>query len=505
MGYDAAVVAGRYGYADPAHRPARLPRRRRLRRRPRAASSSSASATATWSRPASGGTTRSAPRSTGGRRRSGCPAPSRSASCTCTPTTRARGWAGGCCTPWWPTCRTRRPCCPPRTPTPRRSGSTTPTASSTWPAATTSRATPGPSPSSAPACRCTPRAGPGDQLSVAASPGRPTASTSSSSARATTGWSRPATWPAPGCRCEVVESDDVLGGAVSTVERWPGVRVDRGSSAHVIIRHSGIVEELDLAAHGLRYIDCDPWGFAPAPRPGRPRPRRPAAGLLRRPGRHLRLDRRRLRPRRRRRPTGGSSRCGGRAAGAVVASFGRPAHARPAWSAPSGRSARRRRPPRTPGRRAGGGLPRLRRRAAGPLVRQRAAQGGAGLVRRAVRAADVRARHRRDGRLGRRCCTTSRPVTPSAAPAGSPTRCAGGWSPTAAGSSLGDGAARLLVEDGRVTGVRDGLGTTDRAPTPWSPPATSRATRALAGDAAPPHWPTPTRRSATASASSSGR
>ena len=64
----------------------------------------------------------------------------------------------------------------------------------------------------------------------------------------------------------------MLGGAVSTVERWPGVRVDRGSSAHVIIRHSGIVEELDLAAHGLRYLDCDPWGFAPAPRPGDPGP-----------------------------------------------------------------------------------------------------------------------------------------------------------------------------------------------------------------------------------------
>ena len=73
-----------------------------------------------------------------------------------------------------------------------------------------------------------------------------------------------------GLSVEVVESDDVLGGAVSTVERWPGVRVDRGSSAHVIIRHSGIVEELDLAAHGLRYIDCDPWGFAPAPSPGDP-------------------------------------------------------------------------------------------------------------------------------------------------------------------------------------------------------------------------------------------
>jgi phytoene dehydrogenase-like protein len=71
-----------------------------------------------------------------------------------------------------------------------------------------------------------------------------------------------------GLSVEVVESDDVLGGAVSTVERWPGVFVDRGSSAHVIIRQSGIVEELDLAAHGLRYLDCDPWGFAPAPSPG---------------------------------------------------------------------------------------------------------------------------------------------------------------------------------------------------------------------------------------------
>ena len=71
---------------------------------------------------------------------------------------------------------------------------------------------------------------------------------------------------------EVLERDEVLGGAVSTVERWPGVRVDRGSSAHVIVRQSGIVEELDLAAHGLRYVDCDPWGFAPAPSPGDPGP-----------------------------------------------------------------------------------------------------------------------------------------------------------------------------------------------------------------------------------------
>ncbi|WP_327114498.1 NAD(P)/FAD-dependent oxidoreductase [Nocardia sp. NBC_01730] len=63
---------------------------------------------------------------------------------------------------------------------------------------------------------------------------------------------------------EVLERDEVLGGAVSTVERFPGHQVDRGSSAHIMIRHTGIIEELELARFGLRYIDCDPWGFTPA-------------------------------------------------------------------------------------------------------------------------------------------------------------------------------------------------------------------------------------------------
>ncbi|WP_225728637.1 MULTISPECIES: NAD(P)/FAD-dependent oxidoreductase [unclassified Nocardia] len=66
-----------------------------------------------------------------------------------------------------------------------------------------------------------------------------------------------------GERVEVLERDTVLGGAVSTVERFPGHLVDRGSSAHLMIRHTGIIEELELANFGLRYIDCDPWGFAP--------------------------------------------------------------------------------------------------------------------------------------------------------------------------------------------------------------------------------------------------
>lgn len=74
-----------------------------------------------------------------------------------------------------------------------------------------------------------------------------------------------------GRRILVLERDSVVGGAVSTVERFPGYAVDRGSSAHLMIRHTGIIEDLDLAAHGLHYVDCDPWAFAPAP-PGDDRP-----------------------------------------------------------------------------------------------------------------------------------------------------------------------------------------------------------------------------------------
>ena len=66
-----------------------------------------------------------------------------------------------------------------------------------------------------------------------------------------------------GLDVEVVERDTVLGGAVSTVERWPGYAVDRGSSAHIMVRHTGILEDLALHECGLRYVDLDPWGFAP--------------------------------------------------------------------------------------------------------------------------------------------------------------------------------------------------------------------------------------------------
>jgi phytoene dehydrogenase-like protein len=66
-----------------------------------------------------------------------------------------------------------------------------------------------------------------------------------------------------GLDVEVVERRDVVGGAVSTVERFPGYHMDAGSSAHIMVRHTGIVEDLDLSAVGLEYQDLDPWGFAP--------------------------------------------------------------------------------------------------------------------------------------------------------------------------------------------------------------------------------------------------
>ncbi|HVW80908.1 MAG TPA: NAD(P)/FAD-dependent oxidoreductase [Mycobacteriales bacterium] len=64
---------------------------------------------------------------------------------------------------------------------------------------------------------------------------------------------------------EVVERDTVIGGAVSTVERWPGVRVDRGSSIHVMVRHTGIAEDLALDEAGLVYDDVEPWAVLPHP------------------------------------------------------------------------------------------------------------------------------------------------------------------------------------------------------------------------------------------------
>jgi phytoene dehydrogenase-like protein len=68
-----------------------------------------------------------------------------------------------------------------------------------------------------------------------------------------------------GYRVGVFERRPVVGGAVVTEEIVPGYQFDLGGSAHILIRLTPIVEELDLERFGLDYIDLDPLFFAPFP------------------------------------------------------------------------------------------------------------------------------------------------------------------------------------------------------------------------------------------------
>ena len=68
-----------------------------------------------------------------------------------------------------------------------------------------------------------------------------------------------------GRRVLVLERRPVVGGAVCTEEIVPGYRFDVGSSAHIMFRSTPIMQELDLASHGLEYIEMDPWAFYPLP------------------------------------------------------------------------------------------------------------------------------------------------------------------------------------------------------------------------------------------------
>lgn len=68
-----------------------------------------------------------------------------------------------------------------------------------------------------------------------------------------------------GYRVAVFERRDIVGGAVSTKEKIPGYQIDLGGSAHILIRQTPIVEELELEQFGLTYIDLDPMFVAPFP------------------------------------------------------------------------------------------------------------------------------------------------------------------------------------------------------------------------------------------------
>lgn len=67
-----------------------------------------------------------------------------------------------------------------------------------------------------------------------------------------------------GRRVAVFERSAHPGGAVQTRDDvFPGCRIDVGSSAHILIHLTPILQELELERYGLRYVDCDPWAFYP--------------------------------------------------------------------------------------------------------------------------------------------------------------------------------------------------------------------------------------------------
>ncbi|GAB4460745.1 MAG: NAD(P)/FAD-dependent oxidoreductase [Armatimonadaceae bacterium] len=63
----------------------------------------------------------------------------------------------------------------------------------------------------------------------------------------------------------VFERRHIVGGAVCTEEMFPGCKVDVGSSVHIMVHQTGIVEEFDLKNHGLEYCPMDPWATYPLP------------------------------------------------------------------------------------------------------------------------------------------------------------------------------------------------------------------------------------------------
>jgi len=67
-----------------------------------------------------------------------------------------------------------------------------------------------------------------------------------------------------GLRVACFERRDIAGGACVTEELWPGVRASPGAYTLSLLRRE-IMEELDLAGHGLRVEVHEPYLFAPTP------------------------------------------------------------------------------------------------------------------------------------------------------------------------------------------------------------------------------------------------
>lgn len=61
-----------------------------------------------------------------------------------------------------------------------------------------------------------------------------------------------------GLKVAVFERRHILGGAVSSEELVKGYRFDYGGSAHILIRLTPIMQELELSRFGLHYLELDP-------------------------------------------------------------------------------------------------------------------------------------------------------------------------------------------------------------------------------------------------------
>ena len=60
----------------------------------------------------------------------------------------------------------------------------------------------------------------------------------------------------------VLEARETVGGCASTVDALDGARVNVCTCDHGMVRATGIIDELDLARHGLEYVDLDPTQLA---------------------------------------------------------------------------------------------------------------------------------------------------------------------------------------------------------------------------------------------------
>jgi len=74
-----------------------------------------------------------------------------------------------------------------------------------------------------------------------------------------------------GMKVGVLERRDTIGGAVCTETMFQskinphGFRMDVGSSVHIMIHQTGIIEDLGLTGYGLEYIEMDPFMSYPLP------------------------------------------------------------------------------------------------------------------------------------------------------------------------------------------------------------------------------------------------